>query len=400
MKTQHRGIIVHRTRYLLAGVVLAVGGTTVLAQPEPAPDQTRERQQYEQIISTVEPGLKGSAERLPAYLAVFQRELINDRRLFPFTVAARAEEGGRIALDGAVGFRENREALVKFLQHLGFEDLIDRVEVLPSSSLGAEQFGLVRVAHAFLYDRPGEPREVLDNYVLGAPVYLLKPAGDEAWLCLGADGYVGYIEAASVRRVGVEPFDRYQSGPQVVMLKNYQSDGLLVRLGARLKWIADEAEGVSVELPSGDLTKIPRDFGVVYEGKPSQRVERVLAAARRLLGTRYVWGGNTSAGIDCSGLAQMSFAAEGINLPRDASQQVYMGRLVATRWHRTGLRPGDTLYFLGARGTVTHTGIYLGDDQYIEAVRPVVRVTSFDPADAEYDAARAAAFAFGKRLLE
>lgn len=390
----------HRTRYLLAGVVIILGGTTVSGQPAPTPDQTSERLQFERIISTVEPGLKGSAERLPAYLAVFQREMINDRRLFPFAVAGRAEEGGRIALDGAVGFRENREALVKFFSHLGFEDLIDRVEVLPSSSLGAEQFALVTVTGAFLFDRPGEPREVLDNYVLGAPVYLLKPAGDESWLCLGADGYVGYIEAASIRRVGSGLFDRYQSGQQVVMLRDYRADDLLIPLGARLKWIADEAEGVSVELPSGDRREIPRDFGVVHEGKPSQRIERVLAAARRLLGTRYVWGGNTSAGIDCSGLVQMSFAAEGINLPRDASQQVYMGRLVATRWHRTSLRPGDTLYFLGARGTVTHTGIYLGDDRYIEAVRPAVRVTSFDPADREYDAARAAAFAFGRRLLD
>lgn len=390
----------HRTRYLLAGVVIILGGATVSGQTAPTPDQTSERQQFERIISTVEPGLKGSAERLPAYLAVFRREMINDRRLFPFAVAGRAEEGGRIALDGAVGFRENREALVKFFSHLGFEDLIDRVEVLPSSSLGAEQFALVTVTGAFLFDRPGEPREVLNNYVLGAPVYLLKPAGDEAWLCLGADGYVGYIEAASIRRMGGDLFDRYQSGPQVVMLRDYLADGLLIPLGARLKWMADDAGGALLELPAGDRKAIPKDYCVMYEGKPSQRIERVLAAARRLLGTRYVWGGNTSAGIDCSGLVQMSFAAEGINLPRDASQQVHMGRLVATRWHRTSLRRGDTLYFLGARGTVTHTGIYLGDDRYIEAVRPAVRVTSFDPADREYDAARAAAFAFGKRLLE
>ena len=78
----------------------------------------------------------------------------------------------------------------------------------------------------------------------------------------------------------------------------------------------------------------------------------------------------------------------------------YLGSLTATRWCREGMRRGDTLYFLGESGKVSHTAIYLGDGRYLEAVRPVVRYTSFDPQSEEYDARRGAAFCFAKRLLE
>ena len=77
-----------------------------------------------------------------------------------------------------------------------------------------------------------------------------------------------------------------------------------------------------------------------------------------------------------------------------------IGALVATRWHRDGLRRGDTLYFLGRTGKISHTAIYAGDGRYIESVRPAVRYTSFRPEDESYDARRAASFCFAKRLLE
>jgi cell wall-associated NlpC family hydrolase len=113
-----------------------------------------------------------------------------------------------------------------------------------------------------------------------------------------------------------------------------------------------------------------------------------------------VWGGLTKEGVDCSGLVQKAFGRVGVMLPRDADQQSLVGKLVATRWHRSALRRGDLLYFIGRRGTIHHTAIYLGQNAFIEAADGGVKVSSLDPADAKYEKKRDETFFLAKRVLE
>ncbi len=112
---------------------------------------------------------------------------------------------------------------------------------------------------------------------------------------------------------------------------------------------------------------------------PSSRVANdVLFRAISLVGTPYHWGGNTpESGFDCSGLVDYVFRTEaGIHLPRTSRE---IAALDAPRIPRRQLEPGDLLFF-GHRRHVTHVGIYVGNDRFVNAPSTggTVRLDSLD----------------------
>jgi hypothetical protein len=334
----------------------------------------------------------------------FRDATFGDARIYAFHVDVRTSDEGPLVLSGYVEFVEIRDALVKCLHRLGFNELDDRIEILPSQELGPLKYGVFKTTHSLSLQEPQRGTEVVTDGVLGEAVFLLKKAANDFFLCHTAEGYLGFIESSAIQRMEEGEFVRYNSGDRVRMKKQYRASNcqevIELPIGANLKAVKVKSDEVVAELPCGQAVPIPLSCCEVVPQVPNPRLEGAIQVAQRLIGTPYRWGGKTSAGIDCSGLVQLAFSAEGMNMPRDSNQQVYVGRLSATRWFRQGLRRGDTLYFMGARGRITHTALYLGDGQYLEAVRPHVRVSSFHPSDANYSEQRDAAFAFAKRLLD
>jgi len=90
----------------------------------------------------------------------------------------------------------------------------------------------------------------------------------------------------------------------------------------------------------------------------------VVSHALGWLGTRYVYGGNSRRGIDCSALVQTSFRAYGINLPRTAAQQATVGQPIKDP---ADLQPGDRLYFSASGTRIDHTGLYMGNGKFVHA---------------------------------
>lgn len=95
--------------------------------------------------------------------------------------------------------------------------------------------------------------------------------------------------------------------------------------------------------------------------------DEVLLRAIGLVGTPYVWGGNTpSSGFDCSGLIGFVYQeVAGIRLPRTTQQMLHMpGQQVS----RNQLQSGDIIFFATAgRGRVSHAGIYVGEGRFVHA---------------------------------
>jgi lipoprotein Spr len=115
-----------------------------------------------------------------------------------------------------------------------------------------------------------------------------------------------------------------------------------------------------------NVSKVQLKYAVLLntelESLPSKEL---LESVDTWYGVRYRTGGNTKSGVDCSGFTVAVYAAiYGITLPRVSRDQYRTSRHISS----TELQEGDLLFFdTRGRGSVSHVGIYLGNNRFIHA---------------------------------
>lgn len=106
--------------------------------------------------------------------------------------------------------------------------------------------------------------------------------------------------------------------------------------------------------------------------------EKIIAYAKKFMGVKYVWGGNTPKGFDCSGFVKYVYNNFGIDLNRVAADQAKQG----TKVSKSELKEGDLVFFdtNGGLNYINHVGIYIGNGRFIHASssRSVHKVTITD----------------------
>ncbi len=91
--------------------------------------------------------------------------------------------------------------------------------------------------------------------------------------------------------------------------------------------------------------------------------QAVVDYAMQFLGCRYVYGGTSPSGFDCSGFTQYVYKHFGIQLNRSSRDQIYNGVAVS----RSELQPGDIMLFSRSGSTISHVGLYIGNNEMIHA---------------------------------
>jgi len=92
----------------------------------------------------------------------------------------------------------------------------------------------------------------------------------------------------------------------------------------------------------------------------------LMKASAELVGTPYVYGGETPAGIDCSGYVMFIYSQFGIDLPHSVYQQAKIGEKISLE----DAVPGDIVVF----NDFSHNGIYAGNGNFYHAPQPGDRV--------------------------
>lgn len=193
---------------------------------------------------------------------------------------------------------------------------------------------LVAVPVADLLDAPGGRRD--RQVLMGESLTVIDRRDGHAFVQAEKDGYCGWLtglclaEGPAPTHWVAAPGSHLYTAPKV-----QAQETVGISLGTRLHVMA--LDGKFAQTPQGWVPSVHlRAIG--------DWADDAVAVAESLLGTPYLWGGNSRSGIDCSGMVQAALTACGIACPGDSDLQQAVGTPLP---EGEALQRGDLLFWKG-----------------------------------------------------
>ncbi|WP_284138960.1 C40 family peptidase [Virgibacillus sp. LDC-1] len=184
-------------------------------------------------------------------------------------------------------------------------------------------------------------------------------------------GYPGWVPIVQLKKVMKADWQREQTAvvkTKTAWLEEHSGNRIFsLSFLTALPVIFDEEARIKVKTPEGSAFLLKSDVYIVNtrDGMKQRSGQAIALAATMFIGLEYFWGGMSSFGYDCSGLAYAAYKANGYQISRDASDQAIHGEAVPL----DQLRSGDLLFFAHneGKGNVHHVGIYLGNGEMVHS---------------------------------
>lgn len=323
-------------------------------------------------------------------------------------------DGKRVMLRGETTSPSAKAELVEALSKAGYE-VMDCLKVLPDeAALEGKTYGIINLSVASLRVQPDYSSEMMTQALLGMPVRVLERDG---WYRIQTpDDYIAWTHRVSVLPVTREEMTAWNRAEKVVVTSHYafvysQPDRRSqtvsdIVAGNRLKLEGTKGGFYRVSYPDGRQGYVEKSAALPekeWRKSLKQDAASIIRTAHTLMGVPYLWAGTSSKGVDCSGFVRTVLFMHDIIIPRDASQQAYVGQHIDIAPDFSNLQPGDLVFF-GRKATaerkerVVHVGIYIGGRRFIHS-QGDVRISSFDPQDELFDEYNLGRLLFAVRVL-
>ena len=270
--------------------------------------------------------------------------------------------------------------------------------------------------HLRLRSEASTDSAVLKNLAHNTLVDVLEVL-DNGWCQVSYDGVTGYVSAEYLTIDGEAPTEEAapaaaqaeDAGP--VEAQSGEEDALYVRITTGTLNVrsgpSTETDKVDT-LHSGRVVQvletlegwykieggyISSEYAVQVDPSQTSKGQEIADYALQFLGYRYVHGGASPKGFDCSGLTTYVYKQFGYTLNRTCSGQLDNGTPVSM----SELQPGDIVIFRKGNSSkrATHVGLYIGDNQFIHASTPTKGVIISKMSDSYYTAG----FVGGRRIV-
>ena len=190
-------------------------------------------------------------------------------------------------------------------------------------------------------------------------------------LCVAAENPQAPVvtESPAAPELGGEPLAASPADYLYVVQPGDSLDGIASAFGTSVAMLKRINNLASEVINPGFALKLSLTGGEVSRGGSAldnSVAAGILATARQHLGTPYRYGGASSGGFDCSGFVKYVYSQYGYNLNRTAASQYSQGVPVG----KAELQVGDLVFFRCYSSSIDHSGIYVGNNDFIHSSSP------------------------------